>query len=410
MGGEIVFWNLLIYLAIEGLKWLAKPVKAVNGAKTYIGSAIIAGAGVTYFLTRPESFVKTGGLSDWIDFDTFMLLLSVGGGIALTGLRHAFSKLQSATSPTVFTKILEAMEYLIQLLEQVISEFKNRPTPTPPAPPPTPPTPTPEPWPWTNMTGGMIAFALLTLASGSVYAAPPTISIIGPPTAAAGELITLEAVASADSVSITWTMLGEVSARMFEPIPGAPSKVRIATYPGSWVYIAVASNGTEIAAKSHTITIIKDGPLPGPNPLPPSPTPPLPVPPNPTPPLPVPPNPPLPTPPAPEPASAWSQQIAAMAKRVNSAQRYETCLKVAASCEELAKFIKDGKVSGVRPILASMSARFSTELGANQPAWKEFSDFFANELQKMYMGGLLSNDEAWINILRQTAAGLRLAV
>jgi hypothetical protein len=404
-----VFWNLLIYLAIEGLKWLAKPVKAVNGAKTYIGSAMIAGAGVTYYLTRPESFIKTGGLSDWIDFDTFMMLLSLGGGLVAAGLRHAFSKLQSATSPPVFSMILDALGYLTKLLEQVLEEFRKRPVPepTPPTPTPEPPTPSPEPWPWSSTTGGMIAFALLALASGSVQAAPPTISIVGPSTAAAGELVTLKAVASPDAVAITWTMLGEVSSTMLEVIPGSPSSVRIATYPGSWTYIAVASNGTEISAKPHTITIIKDGPLPGPNPFPPNPTPPLPVPPNPTPPLPTPP---LPTPPAPEPVAIWTQQVAVMARRVNSPQRYETCLKVAAGCEELAKFVKEGKVSGVRPILAAMASRFAAELGANQPAWKEFSDFFANELQKMYMGGLLSNDEAWINILRQTAAGLRLAV
>lgn len=403
----MMFWQLLIYVAIEGLKWLAKPVKAVNGAKTYIGSAIIAGAGVTYYLTRPEPFVKTGGLSDWIDFDTFMMLLSLGGGLALTGLRHAFSKLQSSTSPPVFSMILDALSYLTKLLEQVLEEFRKRPAPepTPPTPAPEPPTPSPAPWPW---SAPLVAFTLLAVASGSVQAAPPTVSVVGPSTAAAGEMVTLKAVASPDTVAITWTMLGKVSSTMFETVPGSPASVRIATYPGSWTYIAVASNGTEISAEPHTITIIKDGPLPGPNPNPgPSPGP-LPNPgPTPTPPGPTP-TPPGPTP---DPASDWTRQVAEMVRKVNSATRAEQALRLAISCERIAERIKEGKVVGPRAILAEMEAGNIGALGTSaKREWLQFGESYSVALQKLYVDGQLNSDLAWEGILRQTAAGLRSVV
>jgi len=390
-------WQHLVMFLLAVLRSFTKPLALVNGNKTYLGAAMIAGAGIAHYATCPRiigqaSADSVATWSDWLTPDLLAMVLSLGAGLAIAGLRHAVEKLRQSVSAQAFS-------ILVDIVKQVIDEYAKPKPPAPPSPdpiPPAPPLPAPFPSPFGNGTAAPLAFLAVLLAGSVVSAAPPEILINGPTVAVAGELVTLDASATAGATAIAWLPWDESGRKMFDSCPGATAKIRIATYPGTWTYIVAATNGTEMAIKRHTITIRGDGPTP-PGPAP-TPTPPVP----PTPPSPEPPGP-VPVPPL----SEWSRQVLEFTKLVNTANRKQQAEALARSCEALASQVAAGAVKGPRAILAAMTQANATALGANLAQWKAFGDAFAAKLQAEYMAGKLATDSLWADMLRQTAAGLR---
>ncbi|MDX1968035.1 MAG: hypothetical protein SFV23_12745 [Planctomycetaceae bacterium] len=381
-------------------QWLSRPVAAINGAKTYLGAGLIAAAGIAHYATCPRVIglksadaVSTWG--DWLSPDLLAMVLSLGAGLAIAGLRHAIEKLRQSVSA-------QAFEILVDIVKQAFDEYIK---PKPPTPTPGPqPSPDPLPGPFGNKIQTSLLLVSLLLGGSVAMAAPPEIVVNGPTTAVAGELVTLDASATAGATAIAWLPWDESGRKMFDSCPGSPAKIRIATYPGTWTYIVAATNGSEMALKRHTITIRGDGPQPPPGPAPPGP--------GPTPTPPVPPAPPSPEPPGPVPPlpSEWARQVLEMTALVKTPTRKQEAESLARACESLASQIAAGAVKGPRAILAAMTQANASALGSALAAWKEFGDRFAAALQKLYDTKNLPNDEAWAKMLRQTAIGLRAVV
>lgn len=396
-GGEAMnAWQHFAMFLLAVWQWLSRPVAALNGAKTYIGAGLIAGAGIAHYATCPRVIGQTSATSvatwsDWLTPDLLAMVLSLGAGLAIAGLRHAVEKLRQSVSA-------QAFEIIVDIVKKVIDEYAK---PKPPTPEP-PPDPLPGPF-GKSIPTTLVAVALL--AGGSIaQAAPPEIIVNGPTTAVAGELVTLDASGTAGATAIAWLPWDESGRKMFDSCPGSTAKIRIATYPGTWTYIVAATNGSEMSLKRHTITIRGDGPQPPPGPSPPGP--------GPTPTPPVPPAPPSPEPPGPVPPlpSEWAKQVLEMTAEVKTPGRKQQAEALARACEALASQVAAGAVKGPRAILAAMTQANASALGQYLADWKAFGDKFAASLQKLYSDGNLPDDAAWAKMLRQTAIGLRAVV
>jgi len=394
-------WQHLVMFLLAVLRSFSKPLAVINGAKTYIGAGLIAVYGVARYATCPHVIGQVSGdipaLLRWITPEMLEMVYFLGASTVIVGFRHAIGKLIDALGSEIGKTVVTLLaRFVEEYLRPMLEEFLK---PKPPAPTPEPsPAPSPLPFPGPlfqdKLPTALLLVAML-LSGSAVYAAPPEILINGPTTAIAGELVTLDASATAGATAIAWLPWDESGRKMFDSCPGATAKIRIATYPGTWTYIVAATNGSEMAIKKHTITIKGDGPQPpgpAPTPVPPAP----PVPPSPEPPGPVPP-----------PLSEWSKQIVEFAKLVNTAGRKEQAEALARSCEGLASQIAAGALKGPRAILAAMTQANAAALGANLAQWKAFGDAFAAKLQAEYMAGRLNTDSLWADMLRQTAAGLR---
>jgi hypothetical protein len=136
---------------------------------------------------------------------------------------------------------------------------------------------------------------LLALSPLSALAGPPVASIKGPKTAAAGDLVILDASGS-DATTFTWVLAN--SDKTFLPVDGGKRCVFSSGTGGRFVFVLVVGKvegGQSLAAETQwSVVIGGDVPVP-PNPLPP--IPPAPIPPDPTPPNPLP----IPIPPSPTP-------------------------------------------------------------------------------------------------------------
>jgi len=377
----------------------------------------------------------------------------------------AIAALRAAIGPN-WSQVLAVIDYLRQL--QNIIPPTPGPTPTPgpgPSPVPTPtPSPTPgpvkpepsgpdfnpyvgegidgsgrlpsevvlgghlveEPFPLpqvptdTGMPFSLILTLILIGGMGSdLFAGAPKAVINGPTTGTAGELLTLDASQSeGENLKFLWRVQPDVSGRrMFRSCGTTGEVIHISTMPGTWQYTLVVSNADGADLLTWTVTI-PGNPAPQPNPVPPGPVPPVPVPPSPpgpqpgpTPgPGPVPPGP-QPDPPAPAPGPARfgiRDQIPGWAATVTTANRASDAAKLAAAADSLAAAIAAGTVSGPAKILSALTVANTAALGTDLAAWKSFGVSYSAALSGLYATGKLKADSDWAEMLRETAAGLRL--
>jgi hypothetical protein len=269
-------------------------------------------------------------------------------------------------------------------------------------------------------------FALLLCLAGVSNAAPPKAVINGPTTGTAGELLTLDASQSeGENIKFLWRVTPDVAGRrLFRVCDKDPSRVSIASLPGTWAYTLVVSNAEGADLLTWVVTI-PGAPQPQPSPLPPRPGPDV-VPPSPSPPMPPTPGPgPLPTPtpgptppgprppdpspepPVPVPLTGFAADVATWVKLVISPTRDAEAKRLADACEATASAIAAGAHSGPAAILAAIKAANNAALGASLSAWGPFAARYTAALGIKYAAGELKTNEQWAAMLNETAKGLR---
>ena len=257
-----------------------------------------------------------------------------------------------------------------------------------------------EPFPLTPGSGNpllpLLAFLLL---AGTASAAGPKAIINGPATAVPGELVTLDASGSqGENLRFRWSVQPDQPGRiMFEECPKGSGKIRISTFPGVWHYTVFVFNAEDSDVLTWAVTI-PGGTVPTPSPTPPAPTPP-----SPAPPAPVPPTPP------PQPSTfGIRDQIRVWAMTVSSPNKVANAARLADAADALAAAVAAGTTSGPAKILAALTAANALALGSDLAAWKSFGVSYAAAIGGLYAMKKLPTDADWAEMLRETAAGLRL--
>lgn len=247
----------------------------------------------------------------------------------------------------------------------------------------------------------LLAFLLI---AGTASAAGPKAIINGPATAVPGELVTLDASGSqGENLRFRWSVQPDQPGRiMFEECPKGSGKIRISTFPGTWHYTVFVFNAEDSDVLTWAVTI-PGGTVPTPSPTPPAPTPPAPPSPNPAPPAPVPPTPP------PQPSTfGIRDQIPVWAMTVTSPNKVANAARLADAADALAAAVAAGTTSGPAKILAALTAANAIALGSDLAAWKSFGVSYSAALTGLYATGKLKTDAEWSEMLRETAAGLRM--
>lgn len=367
-----------------------------SGYKTYAASAGLA------LLAILQAIISEPSVANWIANGKDVLLAA-----AIIALRIALKNGN-----------LDGLAGLLSSIMDLIRQAKL-PQPVPPAPSgpdfnPFPAAPSPdvvvggqlsEPFPLTPGSGNpllpLLAFLLLT---GTASAAGPKAIINGPATAVPGELVTLDASGSqGENLRFRWSVQPDQPGRiMFEECPKGSGKIRISTFPGVWHYTVFVFNAEDSDVLTWAVTI-PGGTVPTPSPTPPAPTPPAPTPPSPAPPAPVPPTPP------PQPSKfGLRDQIPVWAMTVTSPNKVANAVRLADAADALAAAVAAGTTSGPAKILAALTAANAAALGTDLQSWKAFGVSYAAAIGGLYAMKKLPTDADWAEMLRETAAGLRL--
>lgn len=403
-------------------------LESIRGYRTY------AASGVAILITIIEAILQNKQVVDWLSSGKGILELA-----AIMALRSALG--------SNWATILTVIDYLRKLQ----SSIPPSPQPLPPSPlPPAPSGPDFNPFVGDGVDGAgrlatevssgvvvggrlseqfpllpgsgnpllpLIAFLLIAgVGSASTattaFAATPKAVINGPTTGTAGELLTLDASQSeGENLKFLWRVQPDVSGRrMFRSCGTTGEVIHISTMPGTWQYTLVVSNAEGADLLTWTVTI-PGTPAPQPQPNPPLPVPPAPGP-GPTPgPQPAPPGPhPDPPAPAPLPPSKFGirDQIPTWAMTVTSPNKVANAARLADASDALAAAVAAGTTSGPAKILAALTVANAAALGSDLAAWKSFGTSYSAALTGLYATGKLKTDAEWSEMLRETAAGLRM--
>ena len=255
--------------------------------------------------------------------------------------------------------------------------------------------------------------ALILGLAATASAAPPKAVINGPTTGTAGELLTLDASQSeGEGIKFLWRVTPDIAGRrLYRVCDKDPSRVSIASLPGTWSYTLVVSNAEGADILTWVVTI-PGTPQPSPSPVPPTPPAPEPLPgplPTPSPPSPQP-SPPAPGPapqPTPEPLTGFAAEVATWANAVQSPGKVAEAKRLADACEATASAIVAGAHSGPAAILAAIRAANNAALGESIKAWGPFGVKYGSALGVKYAAGELSTNDKWAALLNETAKGLR---
>lgn len=266
-------------------------------------------------------------------------------------------------------------------------------------------------------SAGLILFALLLLC-GSAMATPPTAIINGPKSAEAGEELIFDASMSEGEPTLyAWRVFPQLQGRKQLTVLDGGKRVRLASFPGTYLVRLMVANTEGIADHEHQVVI------PGPVPCPPAPTPspvvPTPVPtptPGPTPvpvPTPIPPTPPVPVPPAPPmpdalPAGEFDglpAAVRALALLVNSPNRAAEAAKLADALEAIASQISAKSLTGPDQIVKAIGGAFNASVS---PVWDtEFRVKAVARMKDLFVAGKLTSGDRWAAMLREVVIGLR---
>jgi len=264
------------------------------------------------------------------------------------------------------------------------------------------------------VSGGLILFAVLLLG-GNAVATPPMAIINGPKSAEAGEELIFDASMSEGEPTLyAWRVFPQLQGRKQLTILDGGKRVRLASFPGTYLVRLMVANTEGIADHEHQVVI------PGPVPCPPAPTPspvvPTPVPtptPGPTP-VPVPtPTPPVPVPPAPPmpdalPAGEFDglpAAVRALALLVNSPNRATEAAKLADALEAIASQIAAKSLTGPDQIVKAIGGAFNASVS---PVWDtEFRVKAVARMKDLFVAGKLTSGDRWAAMLREVVIGLR---
>jgi hypothetical protein len=250
------------------------------------------------------------------------------------------------------------------------------------------------------------------LLGGSAWAVPPTAIINGPKAAEAGEELIFDASMSEGEPTLyAWRVFPQLQGRKQLTVLEGGKKVRLASFPGTYLVRLMVANTEGIADHEHQVTI------PGPTPCPPAPTPspvvPVPVPVPPVPPAPPMPPTPLPVPPAPPmpdtlPVGEFDglpAAVRALALAVNSPNRSAEAAKLADALEAVASQIAAKSLTGPDQIVKAIGAAFN---GAVSPVWDaEFRVKAVARMKDLFVTGKLTSGDRWAAMLREVVVGLR---
>lgn len=356
----------------------------LNGYKTYAASGGLA------LLAILQAILADPSVANWLAAGRELLIAA-----AIAALRSAVGSQWSGM-----------LNLVRELLEKVLD---NKPGPAGPDFNPFPAAQSPdvvvgghlnEQFPLGPTSGNpllpLIAFLLL---AGTASAGSPKAVINGPATAVPGELVTLDASGSqGENLRFRWSVQPDQPGRiMFEECPKGSGKIRISTFPGVWHYTVFVFNAEDSDVLTWAVTI-PGGTVPTPSPTPPAPTPP-----SPAPPAPVPPTPP------PQPSTfGIRDQIPVWAMTVSSPNKVANAARLADAADALAAAVAAGTTSGPAKILAALTAANALALGSDLAAWKSFGVSYAAAIGGLYAMKKLPTDADWAEMLRETAAGLRL--
>jgi len=397
--------------------------RATNGFKSYTGAALIAAGSVGYYATCPRIVNADGfALPAWMTPDLWVMLLGLGGSLAVAGLRSAIESFRRQLTP-------EAFQLLVDIVRKAFEPYQ-----TPVVPP------VPDVFPQARYEGKLfpvsdellgvpksteddsgivdlpkvvgslvVCFAIV----GTSYAAAPKAVINGPTTGTAGELLTLDASGSqGDKVRYLWRVQPDLPGRvMFRTCGENGSRINIASLPGSWQYTLVVSNAEGADLLTWTVTIPAT-PQPTPSPIPPSP----PVP-GPTPPPPSPaPTPPAPGPPAPEPSPpappgppdsrfGLIRDIAEWSKGVPKAERESYALICDAMAAEIVATPANFSGANINEMAKKIAAAFLAKVGT--PRLGLVPVVLKLNARLRELSPQLKTLDDWAGLFREVAAGLR---
>jgi hypothetical protein len=362
--------------------------RATNGFKSYTGAALIAAGSVGYYATCPRVMSADGfALPAWMTPDLWVMLLGLGGSLAVAGLRSAIESFRRQLTP-------EAFQLLVDIVRKAFEPYQ-----TPVVPP------VPDVFPQARSTeddSGIVdlptvAKSLLVLCclAGAASAAAPKAVINGPTTGTAGELLTLDASGSqGDKVRYLWRVQPDLPGRvMFRTCGEDGSRINIASLPGSWQYTLVVSNAEGADLLTWTVTIpATPQPTPSPAPTPPVPGPPAPE-----------PSPPTPGPP--ESRFNLTRDVATWAKDISKDDR----IAYAGICEAMAAEIvatpDQFRGANINEMAAKIARAFLAKIGIPRPSLLAVVSKLNARLKEI--APQLKTLDDWAGLFREVAAGLR---
>ena len=381
--------------------------RATNGFKSYTGAALIAAGSVGYYATCPRVVSADGfALPAWMTPDLWVMLLGLGGSLAVAGLRSAIESFRRQLTP-------EAFQLLVDIVRKAFEPYQT----------PVKPEPVPDVFPQGRSTeddSGIVDLPAVTrmllvfLSLGGIAsAAAPKAVINGPTTGTAGELLTLDASGSqGDDVRYLWRVQPDLPGRvMYRTCGQDGSRINIASLPGVWQYTLVVSNAEGADLLTWTVTI-PTAPQPAPLPIPP--TPPAPGP-TPAPPTPAPPSP-TPGPPAPEPLPPTppgppesrfnlTRDIAAWAKDVPKAERESYAGICDAMAAEIVAVPDQFRGANINEMAGKIAAAFLKKVGTPRLGLVPVVLKLNGRLREL--SPQLKSLDDWAQVFREVAAGLR---
>jgi hypothetical protein len=384
--------------------------RATNGFKSYTGAALIAAGSVGYYATCPRVMSADGfALPAWMTPDLWVMLLGLGGSLAVAGLRSAIESFRRQLTP-------EAFQLLVDIVRKAFEPYQT----------PVKPEPVPDVFPQARSTeddSGIVdlpkvvgSLLVLICLAGAASAAAPKAVINGPTTGTAGELLTLDASQSeGDDLQFLWRVQPDIAGRrLFRVCDKDPSKVSISSLPGVWQYTVVVGNKDGLDLLTWTVTI-PGTPQPTPSPLPPAPpAPPAPGP-TPAPPTPAPPSP-TPGPPAPEPSPPTPpgppesrfnliRDIAAWAKDVPRVERESYAGICDAMAAEIVATPEQFRGANINEMAGKIAKSFLAKVGT--PRLGLVPVVLKLNARLRELSPQLKTTDDWAQVFREVAAGLR---
>jgi len=269
------------------------------------------------------------------------------------------------------------------------------------------------PDPFSNAATRRLAL-FFALSLGSVaYAAPPVAIINGPKHGEPGEELIYDLSQSEGMQPAAgelrlwrWKVSPELPGRKQLTILDGGSKVRLASFPGTYYLRGMVGNADGMDDHVYQVIIPGSVPCPPVDPIVPVPVPiPKPV-------VPVVPVPVVPVPvPVPQPNLPAGEfgglpaAVYALAETVVSANREAEAKKLADALEAMASQISAGGLKGAPAIVAAIGIAFN---GSVPAAWDEaFRSKAIAKLKTLFEGGQLATSEKWAAVLREVVIGLR---
>lgn len=334
--------------------------------------------------------------------------MSLENGVSIAGILGLAAQLANGLGgifQRLATKSLgEALAELPDDVTQVLAwvkALKEATKPKLPEVPPRPPASTP-----------LIAFMLCLGMGGVAMAEAPSAIINGPRTAEPGEEIILDLSQSEGMPTLfKWSIYPKLEGRKQLTLIEGGKKVRVASFPGTYIVRGMVANAEGISDHEHQITIpgtIPCPPAPEPKPITPTPVPIVPTP-GPTPIIPpAPPTPPMPPVPDVLPVGEFDglpAAVRALALKVQTTNRPAEALALANALEAISAQLAAGTLTDPSLIVSAIGDAFNTSVPASWDG--EFRAPAVAKIKALYQASKLNTPARWSVMLREVVAGLK---